>query len=37
VLLALVGLSKKQQKLPREAIELAKRRLKDWRSRRRMS
>jgi phage-related protein len=37
VLLALVGLSKKQQKLPREAIELARRRLKDWRSRGRKS
>jgi phage-related protein len=33
VLLALVGLSKKQQKLPRDAVELAKRRLRDWRSR----
>jgi len=33
VLLALVGLSRKQQKLPRDAIELAKRRLRDWRSR----
>ena len=33
VLLALVGLSKKQQKLPREAIDLATRRLRDWRSR----
>jgi phage-related protein len=37
VLLALVGLSKKQQKLPREAIELARRRLRDWRSRGRKS
>jgi hypothetical protein len=34
-LLALVGLSKKQQKLPRDAIDLAKRRLRDWRSRQR--
>lgn len=33
VLLALVGLSKKQQKLPRDAINLAKSRLRDWRSR----
>ena len=33
VLLALVGLSKKQQKLPRDAIDLATRRLRDWRSR----
>jgi len=33
VLLALVGLSKKQQKLPRDAIDLATRRLREWRSR----
>jgi phage-related protein len=33
VLLALEGISKKQQKLPRETIELAKRRLRDWRAR----
>jgi phage-related protein len=33
VLLALVGFSKKQQRLPRETIELAKRRLRDWRAR----
>ena len=33
VLLALEALSKKQQRLPREAIELAKRRLRDWRAR----
>lgn len=33
VLLALVAISKKQQKLPREALNLAKIRLRDWRSR----
>lgn len=33
VLLALVGLSKKQQKLPKGMVELAKWRLRDWRSR----
>ena len=33
VLLSLEGFSKKQQKTPREAIGLAKRRLRDWRSR----
>jgi phage-related protein len=33
VLLALVGFSKKTQKTPRAQIDLAKRRLRDWRSR----
>ncbi len=33
VLLSLEAFSKKQRKLPREKIELAKRRLRDWRSR----
>jgi phage-related protein len=33
VLLALEAFSKKQQRLPRETIELAKRRLRDWRAR----
>lgn len=33
VLLSLVGFSKKTQKTPRHAIELAKHRLRDWRSR----
>lgn len=33
VLLALEGFSKKQQRLPRAKIELAKRRLRDWRDR----
>jgi phage-related protein len=33
VLLALVALSKKQQKLPQEALNLARSRLRDWRSR----
>lgn len=35
VLLALEAFSKKQQRLPRDRIELAKRRLREWRSRRR--
>lgn len=33
VLLALEAFSKKQQRLPRETIELAIRRLRDWRAR----
>lgn len=33
VLLALEAFSKKQQRLPRDRIDLAKRRLRDWRSR----
>jgi phage-related protein len=33
VLLALEAFSKKQERLPREKIELAKRRLRDWRAR----
>jgi len=33
VLLALEAFSKKQQKLPRDLIDLAQRRLRDWRSR----
>lgn len=33
VLLSLVGFSKKTQKTPRREIDLAKRRLRDWRSR----
>ena len=33
VLLALEGFSKKRQRLPRSKIELAQRRLRDWRSR----
>jgi phage-related protein len=33
VFLALEALSKKQQRLPRETIELAKRRLREWRAR----
>jgi phage-related protein len=33
VLLALEAFSKKQQRLPRDRIELAKRRLRDWRAR----
>lgn len=33
VLLALEAFSKKQQRLPRETIELAKRRLREWRAR----
>jgi phage-related protein len=33
VLLSLEAFSKKQQKLPRTKMELAKRRLRDWRSR----
>jgi phage-related protein len=33
VLLALEGFSKKQQRLPRGRIDLAQRRLRDWRSR----
>ena len=33
VLLSLVGFSKKTQKTPRKEIELAKRRLRDWRLR----
>lgn len=33
VLLALEGFSKKQQRLPRDRIDLAQRRLRDWRSR----
>jgi phage-related protein len=33
VLLALEAFSKKQQRLPRETIELAKCRLRDWRAR----
>jgi phage-related protein len=33
VLLALEAFSKKQERLPRETIELAKRRLNDWRAR----
>ncbi len=33
VLLSLEGFSKKQQKTPRDKIELAKRRLHDWRAR----
>lgn len=33
VLLALEGLSKKQQKLPKRHLDLAKRRLADWRRR----
>lgn len=33
VLLALEAFSKKQQRLPRDRIELAKRRLRDWRTR----
>jgi phage-related protein len=37
VLLALVGFSKKTQKTPRGQIDLAKRRLRDWRSRGRRS
>jgi phage-related protein len=37
VLLSLEAFSKKQQKLPRTKVELAKRRLRDWRSRSRKS
>jgi phage-related protein len=37
VLLALEGFSKKQQKTPRDKIDLARRRLNDWRSRGRKS
>jgi len=33
VLLALEAFSKKQERLPRETIELTKRRLRDWRAR----
>jgi phage-related protein len=33
VLLALEGFSKKQQKLPKRHLDLAKRRLADWRRR----
>ena len=33
VLLVLEGFSKKQQRLPRDRIDLAQRRLRDWRSR----
>lgn len=33
VLLALEGLNKKTQKLPKKTIETAQKRLKDWRSR----
>lgn len=33
VLLALEAFSKKQQRLPRDRIDLAHRRLRDWRSR----
>jgi len=33
LLLALEAFSKKQQRLPRDRIDLAQRRLRDWRSR----